>query len=71
MEKKEYKIGEVFQFGRIKLKCEKYKNKKSPCFGCTFEHCNCLYAQYFTGPCQDSIREDKTDVIFVEVKDKE
>ena len=67
--KKEFKIGEVFQFGLIKLKCEKAKNESTPCIGCIFKSCNYLYSQHFTGPCQDCMREDRTDVIFVKVEE--
>lgn len=67
--KKEFKVGETFQFGFIKLKCEKAKDEKKLCTGCVFKHTNCLYTQHFTGSCQDALREDKTDVIFVKVEE--
>lgn len=71
MEKKEFKIGESFQYGLVKLKCVKAKNEKDACDGCIFKSHDCLDYKVFAGRCQSYLREDKTDVIFVEVKDKE
>lgn len=69
MAKKEFKIGEVFQCGLVKLKCVKAKDEKHPCCGCILDTCNCLKFEEFVGPCQDCIREDKTNVIFIKVND--
>ena len=68
MDNKEFKIGEVFQCGLIKLRCEE---SKSCCNGCfLFNLTNCQEAtSVFTGSCLSRIRKDKTDVIFVKVDD--
>jgi hypothetical protein len=67
MEKKEFKIGEEFQCGLIKLKVEKEKNG---CVGCVFVCVGgaCKIAGIIAGNCTSEEREDKTDVIFVEVE---
>lgn len=63
MEKKEFKIGEVFQCGLVKLKCIK---SSSLCANCYFiRRCN----HEITGYCFAESRDDKTDVIFVKVED--
>lgn len=72
MEKKEFKIGEVFQFGFFKLKVEK-TNKKlcdqcEECFMYDYIY-NCKELIDIIGSCEAKNREDKTDVIFVEVED--
>lgn len=69
MAKTEFKIGEIFQFGLIKLKCVEYKGIH-PCEECFF-HCKCLRAltKILVGCCDKYRREDKTDVIFVKVEE--
>lgn len=68
MEKKEYKVGETFQCGIVKLKVS---NLCDSCRGCFFdkimsdgEDCKLL-----VGECNGIRREDGTDVIFVKVED--
>lgn len=65
MPTKEFKVGEVFQCGLIKLKVEKSGRK---CDGCYFLG-GCKRG--ITGACSAESREDKTDVIFVKVDDIE
>lgn len=71
MAKKEFKIGEVFQCGLVKLKCQKMPNYCTPLRRCEFCYlvpnirCN-----HLGGNCSSHTREDKTDVIFVEVKEE-
>lgn len=63
MNNKEFKVGEVFQCGLIKLKVEKSGRKCDGCYlinGCKLT---------ITGPCSQESREDKTDVIFVKVEE--
>lgn len=64
MKKKEFKVGEVFQCGLIKLKCVKDDNS---CDHCYFKGV-CKYE--VTGGCCSEDREDKTNVVFVKVEDK-
>lgn len=67
MDKKEFKVGEVFQYGLKKLKCVKSTQRYS-CIGCYFkdkESCDKIHI----GSCFDERREDKTDVIFVKVEE--
>lgn len=68
MAKKEFKVGEVFQCGLVKLKCVK---ENHGCRGCLLdEECDC-YGQLRTivGECSGITREDKTNVIFIKVED--
>lgn len=68
MEKKEFAVGEEFQFGLKRLRCEK-DTSKTPCNGCVFVVNECdEFINSFVGPCTSQVRTDKTDVIFVEVK---
>lgn len=68
--KKEFKIGEVFQCGLVKLRCEK---DQGLCFGCAFNDKNnlllCEELIFVTGNCSSEKRDDKTDVIFVKVEE--
>ena len=67
MQKKEFKVGEVFQFGIVKLKCVKDADY----------YCRDCYFSKFTGPCKEfedivgnclaEKGNDKTDVIFVKI----
>lgn len=68
MAKKEFKVGEVFQCGLVKLKCVK-QEEGLDCVGCFFEDC-CMFALgKIFGECSSREREDKTDIIFVKVED--
>lgn len=62
MAKKEFKIGEVVQFGLLKLKCVEAK-QKGYCTGCYFEDIPCRAE--LLGNCSPKMREDKQSVIFV------
>ena len=63
----EYKLGEVFQFGKIKLKC--VQSSSSNCYRCILEKFdNC---DYFIGDCDEFHRSDKKNVIFIEVKEED
>lgn len=72
MSKKEFKVGEVFQCGLIKLKCVERKFGASRCNGCFFDEkdfiCVCKNVKDITGECGGK-REDETDVIFVKVEE--
>lgn len=67
--KKEFKVGEVFQCGLVKLRCEKVETYS--CEGCLlndiFETQG--YCKKLVGECDSMNREDETDVIFVKVED--
>lgn len=68
MEKKEFAVGEEFQFGLKKLRCE-IGSGHSDCKGCIFRDAGCGYfIATCVGECSGNFRSDKTDVIFVEVK---
>lgn len=68
MAKKEFKVGEVFQCGLIKLKV--VESTLGSCDGCLF-HFNCIKrtTRDIAGPCARTEREDKTDVIFIKVEE--
>lgn len=70
MPRKEFKVGEVFQCGLIKLRCEESRITGSCCEGCFF-HFSCFKetTENIAGPCARTHRNDKTDVIFVKVED--
>lgn len=71
MAKKEFKVGETFQCGLVKLKVEPSK-KPTSCVGCFFWNENFPmcddFAEAFVGKC-DISRKDKTGVIFVKVEE--
>lgn len=71
MAKKEFKVGEVFQCGLVKLKVEKVKGNNHLCNGCFFNNSmhECENNKYFIGSCSSKGREDKNNVIFVKVED--
>lgn len=72
MVKKEFKIGEEFQFGLVKLKCVKCDIKKGYiCKNCfmNIHDINCDYGLGFIGECESSKRDDKENVIFVKIGD--
>jgi hypothetical protein len=60
---KEHKIGEIFEFhNRIPLRVEK---SKGDCEGCYFNNYS-MFCKF--NECRAKLREDKTTVIFKEVK---
>lgn len=69
MEKKEFKVGEVFHLGFHKVKVVEssvYNN----CRTCIMNEYNmCSKIEYICGSCYASEREDETDVVFVKVKE--
>lgn len=66
MEKKEFKVGETFHCGLIKLKVE--KEDEYSCSKCFFyKTWLCDNMNMITGSCFESEREDHTSVIFVKV----
>ena len=66
--KTEFKIGEEFQFGLIKLKCMKEQGNDDPCQGCYFnDNFEPLCHSDIVGDCCKLDRKDKTGVIFVRV----
>lgn len=70
MSKKEFKVGEVFQCGLIKLKVE-IGDRFYLCKGC---YCGettheCEVFKVIVGECMSESREDKADVIFVKVEE--
>lgn len=68
MAKKEFKVGETFQCGLVKLKCEKVHCET--CMDCYFRYeDNCEVFFKFIGSCCASNRVDKTNVIFVKVEE--
>lgn len=67
MVKKEFKIGQTFQFGFVKLKCEVGHNRCDGCALFDIDYCENLCA--FIGECDAKYRKDKTDVIFVKVEE--
>lgn len=62
----EYKVYEVFQFGKIKLKC--VESMDVSCRGCILKEI--IHCHKFVGACDKCTRSDDKDVIFVEVKEK-
>ena len=77
MGKKEFKIGEEFQCGLTRLKCIEKNNDSavyefdySECGSCVFRELWYVDCNIITGKCSRSNRSDKTDVIFIEVKDE-
>lgn len=71
MEKKEFKVGEVFQFGLVKLKVEVCdENIFYPCGKCFFAGSCCIdRIEKAIGSCEWGKREDQTDVIFAKVEE--
>ena len=70
MKKKEFKIGEEFQLGLKRLRVE----ESCECEDCYFNRC-CGYANPdfvndTVGCCEPHAREDKTGVIFKEIKEE-
>lgn len=65
--KTEYKVGEVFQFGKKKLKC--VLHGEFDCTGCVLYRVNSC--RKFVGECTETSRKDRNDVIFIEVDEIE
>lgn len=67
----EIKIGEVFQVGRVKLKCvEDFDDER--CDNCAFYKLGgvlCAFLPNYGIECSCLQREDKKNVIFIEVKE--
>lgn len=69
---KEYKVGDKFQFGRVKLRVEEVS--ETSCVGCLFRRYPgnvCGAITDFTGSCAMNNRVDGNNVIFVKVEDDE
>lgn len=73
MGKKEFKIGEVFQFGLVKLKCVKSENNSCEnCFllrVCTAMKCDLRFHISAVGYCGASKRSDGQSVVFIKSED--
>lgn len=73
MPKGEFKVGETFQCGLVKLKCVKSENPRDPCRGCFINQLtgnyDCFCFENIVGECTCYDREDETSVIFVKVED--
>lgn len=63
MEKKEFKVGEVFDAGLVRLKCVEATAPDAGCEGCIFNYFTC--GAVVTGPCNHAEREDNRNVIFI------
>lgn len=61
----EIKIGEVFQFGIIKLKCVEAMD--ASCRGCVLQET--IHCRKFVGDCDRYNRSDDKHVIFIEIKE--
>lgn len=70
MGKKEFRIGETFQCGLVKLKCcEKVIDDTERCEKCFFNYYGkCIDKFNIAGYCSHLNREDKTNIIFVKVE---
>ena len=66
MEKKEFKVGEVFDAGLVRLKCVDAPEPDLGCEGCIFnDHITCGSVDVVAGPGNHVEREDGKDVIFI------
>lgn len=66
MEKKEFKVGEVFDAGLVRLKCVDAPEQHLGCEGCIFnDHITCGFGRCSRRPCNHVEREDGKDVIFI------
>lgn len=66
----EYKIGEVFQFGKIKLKC--VESNTGDCDDCAINYygiTECTSLRPMIGECLCSNRSDRKSVIFIEANE--
>ena len=69
---KEYKVGEEFYVGRIKLRVK--ESGTSSCVGCIFQkmpYDTCTIFHVFIGTCDCNTREDKKQIIFVKIEEDE
>lgn len=62
----EYKVGEVFQFGKKKLKCV-----EGMCDKCVFLGKRCSVVSKYTGECMGDVRTDGCSVCFIEVEEED
>lgn len=71
MAKTEYKVGETFQFGLKTLQCvEGEENFCANCFLQSFSGDGCGFLNdHMVGGCSNFFREDKKNVIFIEVEE--
>lgn len=71
MPKKEFKVGETFQIGFIRLKAEKPPKGVIACCHCFIGGLtsDCRVFKQVIGECSALKREDKTGVIFVKVEE--
>lgn len=65
MEKKEFKVGEVFDAGLVRLKCVEATAPNLGCEGCIFNYFTCGAVDVIAGPCNHEEREDNRGVIFI------
>lgn len=73
MAKKEFKVGEVFQCGLVKLKCViEPINRSERCDGCFFDDNGECIDRFdnIVGKCSHLNRRDKENVIFVKVEEQ-
>lgn len=71
MKKKEFAVGETFQFGLKKLKV-KVTTPSLKCMYCYFtEACKDTDPTDVVGECEANKRSDRMEVIFVEVEEEE
>ena len=63
----ERKIGEIFTYKDKIYQVVKF----TTCIDCAFRDRVCSLLKQYIGPCTSSIRSDKTDVVFKEIKDME
>lgn len=69
MTKKYIEVGEEFQFGLVRLKCEKADDEDA-CKGCFFNEYNyntCMLLDNFLGSCGRKRRDDNNNVIFIKI----
>lgn len=62
----EYKIGKVFKYRNVKLKCVEYYPNSNHCNDCYFYQWTKLCCKQ---KCMSYQRKDKTDVKFIQVKE--
>lgn len=68
--KKEFAIGETFQFGLIKLRVEKADiNSTFPCDDCFFNKRECNKLMDAIGNCNWADNEEKVNKVFVKVEE--
>ena len=68
MEKKEFKVGEVFDAGLVRLKCVEPTAPDAGCEGCIFNYFTCGAVGVVAGPCNHAERADNKDVIFIKAE---